>query len=68
MNSIERKELRYIRRKEKRNFKNIERSNKYGSIESAFTFHKVMFYADKCCKGVGYKKSTQNFKLHLFTN
>ena len=27
-----------------------------------------MFYAEKCCNGVGYKKSTQNFKLHMFTN
>ena len=58
MNSIERKELRYRKRKEKRILKNIERSNKYGNIEDAFTFHKVMYYADKCCKGVGYKKST----------
>ena len=68
MNSIERKELRYLRRKEKRNLKNIERSNKYGNINDAFVFHKVMYYAGKCCNGVGYKKSTQNFKLRLFTN
>lgn len=26
-----------------------------------------MYYGDKCCNGVGYKKSTQNFKLHEFT-
>lgn len=68
MNSRERKEQRYLRRKNKREKKNIERNKKYGSIEYAFVFHKVMFYADKCCKGVGYKKSTQNFKIHLFTN
>lgn len=63
MNSLERKEIRYQRRKEKRNSK-----NKIIKIENAFCFHKAMMYADKCCKGVGYKKSTQNFKLHLFTN
>ena len=27
-----------------------------------------MYYADKCCNGVRYKKSTQNFQLHMFTN
>ena len=27
-----------------------------------------MYYADKCCNGVRYKKSTQNFELHMFTN
>ena len=60
MNSIERRELRYQRRKAKRKVDNV-------SID-VFCFSKVMYYADKCCKGVGYKKSTQNFKLHLFTN
>lgn len=67
MNSIERKELRYQRRKKLRMKKNIERSNKC-NINDAFVFHKVMYYADKCCKGVGYKKSTQNFKLRMFTS
>lgn len=60
MNSIERRELRYQRRKAKRKVDNV-------SID-VFCFSKVMYYADKCCKGVGYKKSTQNFKLHLLTN
>lgn len=68
MNSIERREKRYQRRKQKRINKNIERSNKYGNIEYAFCFHKVMYYADKCCRNVGYKKSTQFFKLHMFTS
>lgn len=67
MNSLERKELRYLRRKQKRDLKNTERSNMYSNVNDAFVFHKVMYYADKCCKGVGYKKSTQNFKLHMFT-
>ena len=67
MNSIERKEKRYLRRKNKRLEKNISRSNLYGNINTAFCFHKVMYYADLCCKGVSFKRSTQNFKLHLFT-
>lgn len=49
MNSIERRELRYQRRKAKRKADNV-------SID-VFCFSKVMYYADKCCKGVGYKKS-----------
>ena len=68
MNSLERKKQRYLRRKMKREQKNNERNNKYASIEDAFCFHKVMYYADKCCNGVRYKKSTQNFQLHMFTN
>ena len=68
MNSRERKDARYLRRKRLRELKNIERSNKYGKIEEIFCFHKVMYYADKCCNGVRYKKSTQNFQLHMFTN
>ena len=68
MNSRERKDVRYLRRKRLRELKNIYRSNRYASIEDAFCFHKVMYYADKCCNGVRYKKSTQNFELHMFTN
>ena len=63
-----RKDARYFRRKRLRELKTIERSNKYGNIEEIFCFHKVMYYADKCCNGVRYKKSTQNFQLHMFTN
>lgn len=68
MNSLERKERRYQRRKEKRLKIIQDRSDKYSNIDKAFVFHKVMYYADKCCLGVNYKKCTQNFKLHLFTN
>lgn len=59
-------EARYIRRKNKRYLKDLERNNKYSNVNDAFCFHKVMYYAYKCCKGVGYKKSTQYFKLHFF--
>lgn len=67
MNSIERKQKRYERRKNKRIKKIEETSQKYADLNKAFCFHKAMYYGDKCCKGVGYKKSTQNFKLHEFT-
>ena len=67
MNSKERKEQRYFRRKEKREKKIIERSNKYADINHAFCFHKVMYYANKCCNGVRWKKSTTHFRLHQFS-
>lgn len=55
MTSEERKEIRYQRRKAKRDRKVLERSRKYGNLEQAFCFHKVMYYGDKCTKGVGFK-------------
>lgn len=67
MNSLERKQTRYERRKNKRleKIKNI--SERYANLDDSFCFHKAMYYGDKCCNGVGYKKSTQKFKLHEFT-
>ena len=67
MNSIERKKLRYERRKNKRIEKVEKRSKEFADLDKAFCFSKAMYYGDKCCNGVGYKKSTQNFKLHEFT-
>ena len=67
MNSLERKQKRYERRKNKRLEKVVKRSDEYANLNRAFCFHKAMYYGDKCCLGVGYKKSTQNFKLHQFT-
>ena len=67
MTSTERKQARYERRKNKRLKIIEERSNKYADLNKAFCFSKAMYYGDKCCNGVGYKKSTQNFKLHQFT-
>lgn len=67
MNSLERKEQRYQRRKNKRLKKNQEDSDKYCNLDNIFNFHKCLYYADRGCRAVGFKKSTQNFKLHLFT-
>lgn len=68
MTSFERREGRYKRRKKKREDKVLEESNYYADVNRVFCFSKVMVYAYKCCKGIGYKKSTQNFKIHMFTN
>ena len=55
MNSIERKQERYLRRKLEREERVENDSLKYGNIDSAFVFHKVLKYADKCCNGVRWK-------------
>lgn len=67
MNSIERKQERYLRRKLKREERVIKNSLKYSNIDSIFVFHKVLKYANKCCNGVRWKKSTFLFQNHLFT-
>lgn len=67
MNSIERKQERYIRRKQKREEKLNNDSLKYSNLNHVFVFHKVMKYAYKCCNGVCYKKSTTLFQNHMFT-
>lgn len=67
MNSRERKELRYLRRKAKREDKIKRRSDLFADINRCFSFSIVMKYSFKCCNGVGWKRSTQLFKLHLFT-
>ena len=67
MNSLDRKELRYQRRKKKRENKLIINSDKYADVNKCFTFNKVYGYAKKCTRNVGYKKSTINFKLHMFS-
>lgn len=68
MTSKERKEARYQRRKQKRIDIINKRSEMYANIDNAFCFHKVMYYANKCCNGVRWKKSTKIFDLHSLTN
>lgn len=67
MNSLERKELRYQRRKTKRANKIIERYSKHGNIIRNFNFHNVYENAKLCTRNVGYKKSTKMFKYHMFS-
>ena len=55
MTSKERKDVRYLRRKAKRDKKVLDRSKYYDDLNKAFCFFIVMHYADKCCNGVRYK-------------
>lgn len=67
MNSQERKEARYQRRKTKREQSKAERSMKVGSVEDALSFSELYKAGKRCCNGVRWKQSTQSFELHLFS-
>lgn len=67
MTSQERHEARYQRRKAKRLEKLTARNRAVGTIRTAFSYRKMFFYGKKCCNGVRWKQSTQNFELHLFS-
>ena len=67
MTSAERHEARYQRRKAKRQEKREARCAALGSIGKVFSYRKMFFYGRKCCNGVRWKQSTQNFEMHLFS-
>ena len=67
MNSQERREARYQRRKAKRQKKREERCAALGSLSEVFSYRKMFFYGRKCCNGVRWKQSVQNFESHLFS-
>ena len=67
MPSQERREARYQRRKAKRQAKREARCAALGPIDKVFSYRKMFFYGRRCCNGVRWKQSTQNFELHLFS-
>ena len=67
MTSEERREARYQRRKQKRALKKQERCDSLGPIQRVFSYRKMFLYGKKCCNGVRWKQSTQNFEAHLFS-
>lgn len=67
MTSEERHEARYRRRKQKREERRINRSNSVGTIYDVFNYRDMFYWGKKCCNGVRWKQSTQNFELHLFS-
>ena len=67
MTSRERHEARYRRRQAKRQAKKQARCDSLGGLEQTFTFRKMFMWGKKCCNGVRWKQSTQNFELHLFS-
>lgn len=66
MTSEERREARYKRRQERRRNRQT-RSDRLGGLEGVFSYHTMFKHGKKCCNGVRWKASTQNFELHLFS-
>lgn len=67
MTSEERREARYRRRRAARLARRQARSDSLGSVDQVFSYHDMMTYGRKCCNGVRWKRSTQNFEWHLFS-
>lgn len=68
MTSQERHEARYQRRRAARRARQEARCAALGSLEEVFSYHTMFKYGRKCCNGVRWKQSTQNFERHLFSN
>lgn len=67
MKSEERRKARYQRRQERRQANRQARSDAVGTLAEAFNYHDMFRYGKKCCNGVRWKQSVQNFELHLFS-
>lgn len=67
MNSVERHEVRYQRRKAKRYAAKLKRNQSLGTIEQVFNYHDMYRSGKKCCNNVRWKQSVQTFERHLFS-
>ena len=68
MNSTERREARYQRRKAARRARELERAAQRGAFEEVFSFERLYTEGKKCCNGTRRKASTQRFEANLLTN
>lgn len=68
MTSKERHELRYQRRKQKREKLRAEKHREYNDFNTVFSFEHLWLTANKCYKGVGWKPSTQRYRYQSFSN
>lgn len=67
MTNEERREARYQRRKAARQAKLQRRAEELGTAERWCAYRRLHRLGRKCCKGVRYKQSIQNFERHLFS-
>ena len=67
MTSEERREARYKRRQAKRAANRQKRCEQLGPVEKIFSYRDMFKYGKKCCNGVRWKQSVQNFEMHLFS-
>lgn len=68
MNSNERREARYQRRKAEREKRKAATELIYGDYNEVFTFEHLYAAYKDCCKGVGWKASTQRYKANALLN
>lgn len=68
MNSEERREARYQRRKKAREQKIIDRAAACGDFSTVFSFGNLYKYGRQCCRGVRWKSSTQRYEANIITN
>ena len=68
MNSKERHEIRYQRRKAKRLEKKRKLQEQYGDFDKVFSFKNLYYAFSKCRKGVMWKSSTKRYKANLLRN
>lgn len=68
MTSEERREARYIRRKQKREAKRAESVGKYDNLESVAEPNHLDKSVDKAAEGVKWKASVQRYKLNRIRN
>ena len=68
MNSKERHQARYERRKAKREAKKQALLALYTDSKQIFTLDNLYASAKKCCKGVGWKASIQTFRANMLFN
>lgn len=68
MTSEERHEARYQRRCAVRQQRREARSRACGSFEEVFSFRNLYKAGKKCCKGVGWKCSTQRYLSDIISN
>lgn len=68
MNSAERHEARYRRRKAKRDEKRKALLEEYGDFDRVLSMNALSRAADQATKGVGYKGSVKKFMLRKLTN
>ena len=68
MNSKERHELRYQRRKQKRLEKKRKFDEIYCDYNKVFMFDNLYHSYKQCCKGVGWKSSTHKYRTNALLN
>ena len=68
MNSKERHEARYRRRKAQREAKKQQLCAARDDYDKVFTFDNLYNAYRKCCLGVGWKASTQRYKANALQN